>query len=293
MDIIKNQAFGYLEVVPKPSNAELKEYYANKYYQDPKPRYYYSHFYSDEELKYKANKLKQKSYILEEILDSDGPKKIIDLGCGEGFTLDYFNKKKWDVLGLDHSNFSISNFHPHLLTNFIQCDLFEEIEKLITDNRTFDVIILDNVLEHVIDPIKLIDSCYKILNQNGILVIEVPNDYSKFQKFLIAKNIVSKEYWLAVPDHLSYFSKESLIKLCESKNFKTKKVIADFPIEWYLVNTHSNYVEDRNRGKVAHESRLFIENFLDHENKMDSLISFYEKLADIGQGRILTGFFQK
>ena len=77
----------------------------------------------------------------------------------------------------------------------------------------------------------------------------------------------------------------------ESNGWKTQKIISDFPVEWYLANPSSNYNKNKNIGKSAHESRMFIENFL-HSNqsiKLDDLTNFYESMAKIGQGRQLIG----
>ena len=81
----------------------------------------------------------------------------------------------------------------------------------------------------------------------------------------------------------------------EKNGWNTEKIISDFPIEWYLANPKSNYTKDKKIGKSAHESRMFIENFLNNSltNKFDDLINFYESMAKIGQGRQLIGFFTK
>ncbi len=76
---------------------------------------------------------------------------------------------------------------------------------------------------------------------------------------------------------------------------RLKKLSSDFPIEWYLPNSNSNYVDNSSVGKAAHVSRVFIENFMheDQINNLTDLINFYESLAKIGQGRQLIGFFTK
>lgn len=115
-----------------------------------------------------------------------------------------------------------------------------------------------------------------------------------FQQALFDSKKINKKFWEAYPDHLAYFSRESLISLCENNNWKIEKVIGDFPIEWFLMNNHSNYCNDKSLGKQAHVSRIFLENFLGETttNRSD-LISFYESLSKINQGRQIIGFFKK
>lgn len=291
--LVKNKTFEYYEVVPKPSNEELTDYYSNKYYQQDKDNFTYSHSYSQDELNYIENKLEQKRYILKNIFNDDSPKKIIDIGCGEGFILNHFEKLNWDVLGMDHSDFSISKFHPHLLDRFKKGDVFDHIKQLVDNKEQFDVIFLDNILEHVVDPNELISSCYQMLKKGGVLVVDVPNDFSNLQTELYDKKHVSKEYWVVVPDHLIYFTPKSLTNLCESFGFEKRKLVTDFPIEWYLINENSNYVNNKEFGSQAHKSRLFVENFIHNDNDLEQSIAFFEALAMINQGRVITGFFQK
>jgi len=283
-----------MEVEPKPSVEELRQYYEDKYYQNESASY--SHTYSDEEKKYFHTKIGQKDFTLSELLKStlSNQLNLLDIGCGEGFTLDYFHKKGWQVQGIDFSDFGIKSIHPHLSQFFIKGNIWETIENLLQQKKKYNVVWLDNVLEHVADPAALLTKASELTDTNGILIIEVPNDYSTFQQALFNEDKVNRKYWEAYPDHLVYFSRESLILLCESNKWKTEKVIGDFPIEWYLMNNHSNYCNDKSVGKQAHVSRIFLENFLDETttNRKD-LIDFYESMSKINQGRQIIGFFRK
>jgi len=287
-----NTKFGYFEVIPKPTEEELKAYYQEKYYQDAHGNYEKN--YEGSEKSYFYNKVYQKNYIIHKLCNRKNDKSILDIGCGEGFTLNYYKQKGWNVTGIDFSSFGIKANNPQLLPYFKQGNIFEEINKLIENNKEFNVVWLDNVLEHVIDPQKLIQQCYFLTKRGGVFVVEVPNDYSDFQKALLNSKVINKKYWEAYPDHLSYFSYSSLQNLCESIGWKTGKIISDFPIEWFLSNEKSNYINNK-VGKEAHKSRVFIENFLhnNQEQNMDNLIDFYESMAKIGQGRQIIGFFKK
>ena len=288
-----NKTYGFYEVFPKPTDKELIDYYEGKYYQDENGSY--NHYYELNELNYFKNKIAQKDFVVDKILEKNNKSTLLDIGCGEGFTLNYYHKKGLSVLGLDFSDFGLNTNNPHLKPYLLQGDIFKKIQKLVSEKKKFDVLWMGNLLEHVIDPENLIQQCLKLISDKGVLVIEVPNDFSEFQlKMLEEEKIISK-YWEAYPDHISYFSYQSLKKLMESNGWKTQKIISDFPVEWYLANPSSNYNKNKNIGKSAHESRMFIENFL-HSNqsiKLDDLTNFYESMAKIGQGRQLIGFFTK
>jgi len=274
--IKQNLQFGYHEVDPKPSREELRQYYADKYYQNESASY--SHTYEEEERRYFNAKIAQKKWVLEQLLSDTekGVKSLLDIGCGEGFTLDFFQKHGWNVWGIDFSDFGISNLHPDLLSCFQKGDISESIDALIQQGKKFHVVWLDNVLEHVVNPQELLLKARELTMDGGALVIEVPNDFNRFQLELLQQKKVTRRYWEAYPDHLVYFTRSSLISLCSASGWAVHKVLADFPIEWFLLNQHSNYCEDRSVGKQAHAARVFLENFLEETvSERTQLISFY------------------
>ena len=234
-----NTEFGYYEITPKPSEEEFRAYYQDKYYQNENATY--EKHYEDIELSYFYNKVEQKNYVIKKIINQKNHQSILDIGCGEGFTLGYYKEKGWNITGVNFSNFGIKTNNPQLLPFLIQGDIFDEVNKLVKNNKKYDVVWLDNVLEHVIDPKNLIQQCYNLTNNGGVLVVEVPNDYSDFQRILLHSKKITKKYWEAFPDHLSYFSNKSLRNLCKSIGWETVKIISDFPIEWFLTNKNSNY----------------------------------------------------
>lgn len=80
------------------------------------------------------------------------------------------------------------------------------------NNKSFDVITMWHVLEHVHDLHQYIETFYKILQPNGILVIAVPN-YTSYDAELY------HQYWAAydVPRHLYHFSPKSIELLMAAK----------------------------------------------------------------------------
>ena len=289
--IVLNDNYGYFEVQPKPSNEFLKDYYSKKYFQDNKSLY--SHSYTEVELEYFTNKIKERYWIFEQYFSDKRYKslKALDVGCGEGFTSKFLMDNGMEVTALDYSNYGIQQMHPSLLAVFMEGDIIDNITLLQDKGEKFDLVWLDNVLEHSLDPIEMIEKCKSIISDNGMLIIEVPNDFSKFQNKLIEKNIVKEEYWVAYPDHLTYFGRESLNKLLESNGWNLHKLIADFPIQWGLVNKNSNYSIKKENGQQAHETRLFMDNFIHETNNVAEIVAFYESLANIGLGRQLTGCY--
>ena len=110
--------------------------------------------------------------------------RFLDIGCGEGWALNYFSKKKWDVVGLDYTNHACKHQNPEFAKFILTGDIHKTIDVLIKEDQRFDVIWLENVLEHVLAPLKLLQKIKKLIKNYGVLLIEVPNDFSIIQKYL-------------------------------------------------------------------------------------------------------------
>lgn len=217
---------------------------------------------------------------------------MLDFGCGEGFALDFFQKRGWDVLGLDYSNFGCTRFNPHLLDKVIKGDVYEKATELIRDKIRFDVVWLKHVLEHVPDPLEALYICNQLTNDDGVLMIEVPNDFSVVQLHLLQANRINKPFWISLPDHLSYFNKEGLINICKEAGWSVMTIIADFPIDFSLFLDETNYTKKTNIGPLIHLARVEIENLL-HNISIEKVNNYYEAMADLGIGRGIIGFFKK
>ena len=92
---------------------------------------------------------------------------------------------------------------------------FDNMEKL--KNYKFDLIILNHVIEHVLDPRDLLDFLFGMLKEDGKIIGQTPNfDDFTFKLF--------KETWgpLHQPYHINIFNKKSLKKFCNQMNFNIK-----------------------------------------------------------------------
>lgn len=288
MDKLVKTKYGYYTVENPPSESELSDYYAKKYYQEARGSYEIE--YDADEINYINNKIEQRAYILDKYLQLNSSRTFLDIGCGEGWALNFFKQKGWEVLGLDYSSFGCEKFNPACMTNLIAGNVYKSITTLIEQKRKFDVVWVDNVLEHVINPEAIIQDFKKIISPNGILVVEVPNDFSILQNHVFNKGLIDNQYWVVIPDHLSYFSKVSLENLLNANGWQSITCLADYPIDWNLLNPNSNYIQKKELGKSCHRERIEFENLI-HTLPLEKVNAFYQAMGDIGLGRLITGFF--
>lgn len=94
----------------------------------------------------------------------------LEIGCGPGGILKYFEKNKFsNVIGID------------LDQRFLDYGIKKELNLVNTSfenfntTKKFDLIIICHVLEHVQNPIEILKKVISLLNEGGLVYIEVPS----------------------------------------------------------------------------------------------------------------------
>ena len=137
---------------------------------------------------------------------------ILDLGCGQGWSLDMLRKKGHKTLGVEFSE--AAAFHAKL-----SLDLnvkIGDVRDLELAKERFDFIIIWHVFEHVTQPERLLEHIVKLLKPEGVILLSVPNYSSPEARFTGA-------HWfhLDPPRHLSHFEKQELVKMFEKTGLET------------------------------------------------------------------------
>jgi len=281
---IKKNKFGFYQISPTPSTEEITKFYADEFYTGE-----YKNF-NDSSLEVQVQ---DKDFfegkwqdIYENFLEIkkkiNKNTSILDIGCGWAQALLFFKKKGLECYGFDPAIEAVQYGCKKGLNikhaGLEGMDVFE--------GKKFDIVTMFNVLEHLADPVKALKQIKKILKPKGILVVDVPNEFNDFQ--LAGRDTHNlKNWWIAPPNHLNYFSKDSLVKLLESLSFSVKICESSFPLEMFLL-FGNNYVTNRKLGGECHKKRVAFEMNLRKFNKKLTLKNFYRALANINLGRQIT-----
>ena len=287
---LRRHSFGFLEAVDRPTPQALSEYYEQAYYQNEASSSFRKS-YSPEELEVIELRIAQKAAQARMLLSNDQPGSLLDVGCGEGFVLRYFERLGWQVQGIDYSRAGVQQVNPAYADHVEQGDVFELLEARIASEKQYDLVWLGNVLEHVLDPVSLLQSLRCLVAPDGLLVVTVPNDGTPYHEELYATGTIPDRFWIAVPDHLSYFTADSLRRTAEATGWDCLSIQGDFPIDLFLAHDGSNYVADRSQGAAAHRARLMLERLIGQAG-IEASNRFYAALVDVGFGRNLTAFFR-
>lgn len=152
------------------------------------------------------------AYILKRMLDTvdrylvASQRRVIDVGCGNGYLLSELAKRRFDCLGIDFNPDAIRIAQEHFHLNA----QVGRIEDLVALDSKFDFALLIHVLEHVEDPLSLLRNIRQVLAPNGILLVDLPNrDRFAIRRSLTRGEMEPGEY---PPHHLTFWSTASLVR---------------------------------------------------------------------------------
>jgi len=167
-------------------------------------------------------------------------------------------------------------------------DIMKALASRIESGATYDLIWLTNVLEHARNPVELLRALRGLRADGGVCLVTVPNDATELQEYLLTTGTIKRRFWIALPDHLAYFDQSSLRSIASACGWTTARLLAEFPVDWFLANPYSNYVENPSAGRAAHEARIALDTLI-ARSPMDDVLAFYESMARTGMGRQLVG----
>lgn len=143
--------------------------------------------------------------------------RILDVGCGSGEFIRYlYDLGMKSVTGMD------SYLKGDMdLGNGIRV-FKSDIHEIARAGRKFDLIMMHHVIEHMHDPLEVLNSSFKMLTDNGSLLIRTPNSESyAWERF--GTNWVQ----IDAPRHIHVFSEKSLVWLAERAGFAVSNIEFD------------------------------------------------------------------
>ena len=274
-DVIACAVCGFRHVVPLPTPSELERAYREAYYTDEKPEFL-SHAGEDQEWAELVQR--DRLAIFEDLLPPER-RSLLDIGSGPGFLLRTAKDRGWQVLGIEPSRQAAA--HARSLGVQIVEEFFNA-ETASTLGR-FDVVHLNNVLEHVPNPIEILTLARSVLTPGGVLCINVPNDFTPFQVAASASLNIA-QWWVAPPHHLNYFDFDSLSGLVTRLGFNVRERSTSFPMEQFLL-MGLDYTANPELGRACHNQRKRFDLALENSGFKETRRTYYRLLAEAGLGR--------
>ena len=207
--ILKCKKCGLVFLYPQPSIKFLKDKYNDEYYKEWLTKQ-----------KQEREKLWKKR--LKDIIRYKDSGKLLDVGCGDGIFL-RLAKRYFNCEGTE-----ISEFACKYVNEKYNLKVYNgEIKDLNLPEKSYDIITMWHVLEHMRDPLSNLKKASVLLKEDGLIVIEVPNLNAYFERFIYFLIKLKKEpLYTERENHLFFFSPETLKKILRKVNFR---ILSSYP----------------------------------------------------------------
>ena len=183
---VKCRNCGFVFLSPRPMEEEMAEFYDLEEYQphNLSKTSLFDRLYRKIRIKNSINKRK----LIEKHLNTGN---LLDIGCGTGDFLSEMKAHNWFVSGMETAP------DARKIAEDKDIKIADELWKV---EKSFDVITMWHVLEHVHRVENMFDNIKRLLKPEGYLIIAVPNIESLDARFY-------KYNWVALdaPRHLYHF----------------------------------------------------------------------------------------
>jgi 2-polyprenyl-3-methyl-5-hydroxy-6-metoxy-1,4-benzoquinol methylase len=211
MRLVRCRACALVYVSPTFDEAHYKKVYASQEYQDiVRDLGINSHAYRVERFG------TERVGLMARHLTVDRP-RYLDVGCSTGFVVEAARDAGWEAIGIDLNPSAIDYGRSRGL------DLRTvALEDAGFPGGSFDAVSLFDVLEHLLDPVRTLRACTRLLKPGGIVFLYVPN-YDSASRVLMGKNA----HFIWPTHHLNYYTPETIRELMTREGLATAYVATE------------------------------------------------------------------
>ena len=138
--------------------------------------------------------------------------RVLDVGCGIGDMLNF----RPGTVGVDINTKTVEWCQRQGLPAYVmQPDL------LPFPDEEYDGVILDNVLEHLMNPNPLLNEIRRVLKKGGRLIVGVPG----------------RRGYASDPDHKKFYDRDALRNILSSAGFACKHIFS-MPLPWCWLDSY-------------------------------------------------------
>lgn len=194
---------GLIWTDPRPDGSDIKKFYLRDYRKEykgsyvPKPKHIYRHI----------NEAVRRFGQLNAFLNRND--RILDIGSGTGVFV-YMLRR----IGIDASGLEPNERYAAFSTNELDIPVKNAFIQEVESNEAYNVITLHHVLEHMENPLSILKKIRMLLEEGGLLIMEVPNAENTYQD-------PHNRYHKA---HLYTFNPKTIATLGRKSGFKLLKM---------------------------------------------------------------------
>ena len=167
-------------------------------------------------------------------------RRVLDLGCGSG-NFGALLKQEYgcEVVGVEH--------HPTAAG--VAAERLDEVvigsvdAELPFPDASFDCIVMNDVLEHLLDPWRVVSQAARLLKPGGCIVASIPN----MRHYRVLKALIQDQQWVYVEKgvldrtHLRFFTHRTIRAMFENAGYVVERLegingVRRFPPKYAILN---------------------------------------------------------
>lgn len=273
LQVVSCEACGYAHLTEFPSPAELDKLYTSKFWQSTK-----AGALTDFERQAEWWAAVHNDWL--SIVEAHTNRRtILDVGCGYGFFLEVASDRGWfSPMGIEPNSEARQRVNKELAYKavFAYGETWEQ-----WGPTKVDCISAHWLIEHLPNPLDFLLWCKSHLSPGGVLLTVIPQEWTEAQA--AANEIVQKKSWHLDSTHLNYFSQTTFANLLGRAGFRIVDMLASYPMELFVTEMGSNYVDHPHLGSLCHRAVEKNELAQTRERRIDDA----RKRAKYGKGRDL------
>ena len=162
---------------------------------------------------FKASPYSSHSLLLAQFPNHGEGRRVLDVGCGYGHLGELLAQRGYAVTGVDFPGLPHS---PEI--DFAEADLDRGLPQL---NGRFDFILCADVLEHLRDPLQMLEDCRGLLAAHGALIASLPNSgHAYFRLQVLLGRFPQDDRGLFDRTHVRFFPWDGWVALLERAGFR-------------------------------------------------------------------------
>jgi len=213
--ICRNCGLVYLN--PRWTRSRYEQFYRNEYDKYYRPQVFANE--SPEERYRHARKIWER-------IEEHCPKRlasILDIGSGMGWTLDFLSTKirGASLFAIESSQHCSDHLENRLGVNLVSKNADSDWHRQYQGQ--FDLVIMRHVIEHLLDPLSVLEKVHDSLSPEGLLYIGVPD--------MMSPKELLNEYWFRAV-HTYYFSEVTLVRVCAKAHLMPLRITSEDSELW-------------------------------------------------------------
>ena len=153
--------------------------------------------------------------------------RLLDVGSHCGFFLRRARGMRWDLTGVEPSANACALGRDHFDLKIVQGTLAEAAFPA----RSFDVVTLVDVFEHVEQPVTLLREAHRVMKPSGVLFIKVPNIVYYLAKYRVARALGIDAEVFDAKEHVAHYSWRTLRRTLSRAGFRVYRFFVPRPIQ--------------------------------------------------------------